>query len=175
MWLKSTKMSILHLIILLVGIVIDAIIDNNLIRQKKNVHTAAQYVIREGVLICLAGLFAYDNTYALYSWILSHFIYWFFFDTTLNLIRKKPITYLSERGMDYWQKPHIVFFVLKAIFAGISVAYFFNQDLLWHSGTKCLIGFNPIQRMMMRREGSPITYIIWPKNMQRQALLRDFF
>jgi hypothetical protein len=126
-------MSILHLIILLIGIIADAIIDNNLIRKKKNVHTIAQYTVRIGAIIVLAGFFSmwYDNTYALYSWILSHFIYWFFFDTILNLIRKKPITYLSERGMDYWQKPHIVFFVLKAIFAAVSVAYFFDQDLFY--------------------------------------------
>lgn len=123
-------MSLLHLLILLIGTGVDAIIDYKLIKQKKNVHAVAQYVVREMFFIVLAGLFSRgDNQYALYTWVLSHFVYWFFFDNFINILRNKPLIYLSERGIDKIQRPLWAAYILKAVFAVAASLYFFNPGL----------------------------------------------
>lgn len=123
-------MSILHLLILLIATIADAFIDNKLIKQRKNVHTGIQYVIREGAFIVLAGLFSQgDNTYALYSWILSHIVYWWPFDTMLNILRGLELKYLSDRGLDAIQPHTWSWWFAKLIFAVAAGAYFFNQNL----------------------------------------------
>lgn len=123
-------MSVLHFIILIALTILDAIIDAKLIKQRKNVHTIAQYVIREGAFILLAGLFSFgSNQYALYSWILSHIIYWWTFDTALNVIRFKPLYYLSERGIDRLQPKTWGWWSFKAFCAVVASLYFFNPLL----------------------------------------------
>lgn len=124
-------MAIIHWILLLLGTMLDAWLDDKLIKERRNVHTAIQYIVRESVFIVLSGLFAPDNRYALYSWILSHLVYWWSFDTILNLFRGKPITYLSDRGMDYFQEPRELWFVLKFIFFGLASAFFFKPELYY--------------------------------------------
>lgn len=121
--------SIIHFICLIIATVIDAVIDNNLIRKKKNVHTIVQYVVREAGFILLTIVFAPNNTYALTAWLLSHIIYWFVFDSVLNLIRRKPITYMSDRGIDQYQRPELLFFILKGIFATVASLYFLRPSL----------------------------------------------
>ncbi len=123
------KTPIIHFTILIIAIIADALTDNYLIKKKKDVHTVLQYMIREGVFILLAGLFAPNNQYALYSWVLTHFVYWWTFDTIINIVRKKPLDYMSDHGIDQYQRPEIVWFVFKFILAVAASAYFFNQGL----------------------------------------------
>jgi hypothetical protein len=120
-------MAILHFITLIVLIIVDALVDNYLIKKKENVHTLIQYIIREGGFILLARIFAPsgDNQYALYSWVLTHFVYW----CTLNIIRKKPLIYMSDRGIDQYQRPEIVWFIFKGVFAIAASLYFLWPEL----------------------------------------------
>jgi len=130
------KPSILHLILLNIGIVADAYIDNYLISKGKEVHNMMQYLIREMFFILLAAIFAhfYDNEYALYSWVLSHVVYWWTFDTLLNILRYrsfafKDLIYLSEKGIDRIQRPLELWFFVKLFICILASAYFFNQGL----------------------------------------------
>lgn len=128
--------SIIHLLLLNIGIVSDAYIDNYLISKGKEVHNLMQYLIREGFFILLAIIFAHhDNEYALYSWVLSHVVYWWTFDTVLNILRFrsfafKDLSYVSDHGIDRLQSqmPEVWFFT-KLILCMLASAYFFNQGL----------------------------------------------
>lgn len=122
-------MAILHFTILIIAIVADAIINNYLIKKGQDVHTVERYVIQEMALVLLSGLFAPDYNYALYSWILSHFVYWWTFDTVLNILRKEPLIYMSDHGIDQYQRPEIVWFIFKGILAIAASAYFFAPQL----------------------------------------------
>lgn len=127
-------MSIIHFITIIAGTIFDAFLDHRLIKQKKNVHTAAQYIIREMFFIIFAILFSHvfaqaGNQYALYSWVLTHFIYWFLFDNAINILRNKPLIYLSDKGIDAIQRPLIAAYIVKAIFFILASLYFFNPKL----------------------------------------------
>lgn len=124
----------LHFTLLIIGTLIDAYLDNYLISKKKNVHNIQQYVVREFVFIMLAIIFSHhDNDYALYSWVLSHFVYWWTFDTALNILRFrslkfKDLIYLSDRGMDAFQRPLEVAFFVKLLFAVLASLYWFKPE-----------------------------------------------
>ena len=126
---------ILHLIILIIATIADAYIDNYLIRKGKNVHTFIQYLFREFGFILLAIIFAHhDNEYALYSWVLSHFVYWWLFDTSLNIFRFrsfkfKDLIYLSEKGIDRIQRPLEVAFFFKLALCILASLYFIKPEL----------------------------------------------
>ncbi len=103
--------------------------------EATKVHTIMQYVLREAFFIILAVIFAPDNEYALYSWVLSHIVYWWVFDTSLNILRFrsfafKDLSYVSNHGIDYIQsKMPGVWFFFKLIICTLAGAYFFNPKL----------------------------------------------
>lgn len=118
-----------HLLVLIVGIFVDAYIDYRLIANNKNVHTLTQYVIREVFFIVLAIMFANTNEHVFYSWVLSHLIYWWLFDVTLNVLRRKSIFYLSDKGIDKYQRPLLGWFIFKLFLFVLAAMYFINPNV----------------------------------------------
>jgi hypothetical protein len=132
-------MHILHFFLIIVGTLIDAIIDHFLIKQKKNVHNAIQYIARGAYFAMLSLVFGWvhkrwDQHYVYYSFFLSFMIYWWLFDTSLNIMRKKPLWYLSDHGIDAIQRPVQVVFFFKLVFAVLASLYFFYPWLYEISG-----------------------------------------
>ncbi len=131
------KPSIIHLILLLSGTVADAYIDKRLIKKKKDVHNFWQYFWRIFGFLALSATFAYwyDNEYAGYSFVLSFIVYWWPFDTVLNIFRFrsfafKDLIYLSDRGIDRIQRPMEIAFFIKLLACVCASLYFFNRGLM---------------------------------------------
>jgi hypothetical protein len=129
------KLSIIHYICIIAGVELDAYIDHKLIKEKKNVHTFMQYAIRLAVFVFLSYTFSRmlnDIQYMWYSLILTFFVYWWLFDVSINAWRGLPLGYLSDKGIDGFQRPFIKeAFFLKLVFFICASLYFFKPELYY--------------------------------------------
>jgi hypothetical protein len=111
--------------IILALTLLDAYIDSRLIKKKLNVHTPLQYGIRAACFMILWLIFRCN-------WIemlCSLMVYWFVFDTSLNVLRKKPLAYLSDKGIDKYQRPMIAFWFWKGILCMAACVYLISPKL----------------------------------------------
>lgn len=119
----------LHLILLNIFIHLDARIDLYLLRHGKHeqIHTFLQYSLRAVVFVLLTVI-------CRSSWqqgAVSLLVYWFVFDSTIAKLLGKPIAYLSEKGIDKFQRPMVAWWFWKMILAFAAAAYMINPG--WYS------------------------------------------
>lgn len=111
-------LGIIQLVILFVAIGIDVWVNWHMIyKEGIRPNHYVNWLIRAAV----GAAITYDPYWV--PWVLhsinAMFIYWFFFDYSLNLVRHKPLMYLGDSVLDRWQKKvgEFPMFVWKAIIA----------------------------------------------------------
>jgi hypothetical protein len=120
----------ISIILFLIFVAIDAIVDKDLIRQEKDVHTLKQYILR-GVIITLFAVFTPDRIFIL-SLLSYCLVYWWSFDAVMGILLKRNPLYLGDGFLDELQKNSLgvlPWFFFKALAALGGAIYIIKPSL----------------------------------------------